>query len=147
MCWGFCIFIPQNNLIMRQDVKETEEQTQVRIQNAIHHLSLQDDPFIPTDLGFAYSVQHDEHGGISARVYTKDGFNIAKPVNLDHNYWVVMNPKGETNKVLLSNAYTAVIVLQACGMPITFDNYYLEGEEEFAEGLKEFIEDNSEEEK
>jgi hypothetical protein len=58
-----------------------------------------------------------------------------------------MDSKGETRKLLLSNAYTAIIVLQACGMPITFDNYYLEGEEEFAEGIAEFVEGNSEEKK
>jgi hypothetical protein len=132
---------------MRQDVQETEEQVQERIENAIHNLSLQDDPFIPTDLGFTESIQRDENGGVMARVYTKDGFNIAKPVDLDHNYWVVMDSKGETRKLLLSNAYTAIIVLQACGMPITFDNYYLEGEEEFAEGIAEFVEGNSEEKK
>lgn len=131
---------------MRTDVKETPEQVEERIQNAINHLSLQDDPFIPTELGFIESIQKDENGGVKARVYSKDGFNIAKPVDLDKKYWVVMSPEGNTNQLLISNAYTAVIILQACGMPITFDNYYLEGEEEFSEGLKEFVGENSEEE-
>lgn len=90
----------------------------------IQHLQLKDDPFIPEDLGFKQTVQEENDGTVSARIYSMNGFNIARPVELDSKYWVVMGPDGTTNKVLLPNMYNAIITLQACGMPISADMYY-----------------------
>ena len=117
-----------------------------KVAEEIQYLTLKDDPFIPEEVGFTQTAQHDENGAIVARIFSRDGFNIARPVDLDTKHWVVMAPDGTTNTVLLPNAFYAVIILQACGMPITHSMYF-EGDPEKlkAEGEKKAMKEFAEE--
>ena len=122
-----------------------------KVAKEIQYLTLKDDPFIPEELGFKESIQEGQSGTVAARIYSKDGFNIARPVEIDVRHWVVLDPNGNTNKVLLPNIYNAIFTLQACGMEISHEMYFegdvdamrVEGEKkamkEFNEKVKENI--------
>lgn len=128
-------------------LKETEEQKQQRLDFAIDCLELKGDPFVPEELGFTETVQYNNDGSIEARIYSRDGFNIARPVDLDTRYWVVMGPDLKPKEVLLLDMYNAIIVLQACGMMITFEDYFDKGEyNEDLDGLLEKMEESNDEE-
>lgn len=82
-------------------------------------------PFIPEYLGFVETV-HKTGVTTHARIYTKDGYNMSKAVNTNRNEWIILDPTGMSNSVLLENMYNAIVVLRACGMQMTVFDYHQE---------------------
>ncbi len=90
---------------------------------------LKKSPFIPEYLGFTETV-HKTSTSVKARIYTKEGYNIAKSVSTNRNEWAVLDPNGVNNSVLMENMHSAIIVLRACGMPISVYDYHQESKRE-----------------
>jgi len=78
-------------------------------------------PFVPQDFMFKETV-HEEAGVIIARIYSRDGFDIARYVDTSKREWVVSDPKGKKTEVLFPNTRDAVIILKALGMNIRFED-------------------------
>ena len=122
-------FLEKQNLELEQEL------------DAIHHLEYErgfhliDHPFIPAYFGFAETLIDNEQGTV--RVYSKNGFNIARPMSSEDPCWAVMNNKGETRRVLLPNMSEAIIVLRACGMDISMKDHeeHSQKEQERVEAL------------
>jgi hypothetical protein len=100
------------------------------------------DVFIPQYLGFEETVVEDKDI-VQARIYTKKGFNISRPVNTDDPKWVVLGPDGIPNAVHLYNMHHAMIVLKACGMDISMDDYNDENKKAAAKFLADISPDES----
>jgi len=86
---------------------------------------LKKNPFIPEYLGFVETI-HKEKGLTNARIYTKDGYNMSKRVDTTRNEWIILDPNGVTNSLLIESMYSAIIILRACGMQISMYDYNLE---------------------
>tara|TARA_R110001606_G_C15303473_1_gene642832 strand:- start:671 stop:1135 length:465 start_codon:yes stop_codon:yes gene_type:complete len=87
-------------------------------------IKLKVDPFIPEYLGFTETLVRDADDLVTARIYTKDNFNIARHIDTDVKTWVVMDHNDVKTSVMISNMYDAIVVLQALGMPITIQDYF-----------------------
>lgn len=87
-------------------------------------IRLKQDPFIPEYLGFTETIHRDKEDLLEARIYTKDGFNIAKHVDTDLKTWVIMSPKGEKNSLLIDNMYDGIAILHSCGMNVSLEDYF-----------------------
>lgn len=83
-------------------------------------------PFIPEYLGFEETVLKGVLNTTSARIYSKDGYNISKRVDTTRNEWIILDPNGTSNSLLIENMYNGVILLRACGMQISMYDYYQE---------------------
>ncbi len=96
------------------------------------------DVFIPQYLGFEETVITEEDSdAVKARIYTKKGFNISRPVQTDHPKWIIMDPRGVTNAVHMYNMHSAIIVLQACGMDVSMEDYNDENKKAAEKFLKD----------
>jgi hypothetical protein len=86
---------------------------------------LKNNPFIPEYLGFTESeIRDTTTGALSARVYSKGGFNISRPIGSENVKWAVMDSFGNMNAVHIRSMYHAIIVLDACGMSISINDYF-----------------------
>ena len=89
-----------------------------------------DDPFIPEYLGFTYTEARDpETDVVTGRIYTKEGFNMAKPVNhigtnKNEHTWIILLPGNKSVEVIIENMYNAIVVLRAHGMDISVESYF-----------------------
>lgn len=81
-------------------------------------------PFIPQYLGFEETVVEDKDDAVQARIYTKNGFNISQMIDTKRPGWVILSPTKEAYNLIIENMYTAIIVLRACGMPISMKDYF-----------------------
>lgn len=100
---------------------EMHDLTNIIILNGI---PLMDNPFIPEYLGFEETSINTNDDLLVARIYSKDGYNISRFVDLDKPRWVVMEPDGRKNEVLIKNMLHGIHVLQACGMNVSLSDYY-----------------------
>jgi hypothetical protein len=89
---------------------------------------LKGSPFIPEYLGFTETVHREGTSSVKARIYTKNGYNIAKSVSTNRNEWAVLDPRGKQNSVSFSSMYNGIIVLRACGMEISIYDYNVESQ-------------------
>ena len=98
--------------------------------------NLKSQPFIPEYLGFDETIiKNESTGGLEARVYTKAGFNIARPVDIDEKGWRILPPnKKEAIYVELKNMYNAIVILESIGIDgISLENYFEESIKKSAE--------------
>ena len=87
---------------------------------------LMDQPFIPEYLGFEETQHEDYEGSPVTRIYSKDGFSIAKLrqdlENTDprqERRWAITESEGaEPAYVYIDSMYHAIIVLNAHGMDV-----------------------------
>lgn len=105
---------------------------------------LKEQPFIPEYVGFEETVSRGEFDTVAARIYTKDGFNVARPLDTNNKNWIILPPNGQPVELLITNMYNAIVILFACGMEITIKDYFEhnnqmaeEEDEEFAKIEKE----------
>lgn len=110
-------------------MKEMDEMALALLELRNHHYlqgyHLVDQPFIPQYLGFDEEELRDNEDILIARIYSKDGFNIAK--NLKTPQWAIRNDKGEKFMLIIRNMYEAFVILRACGMDISVEEYVLSG--------------------
>lgn len=86
---------------------------------------IKQNPFIPEYLGFTETVITDQStGAVTARVYTKKGFNISRPVSTEKHSWLIMDSEGKTNTLLIENMRHGIDVLRACGMKVSMNDYF-----------------------
>lgn len=119
----------KKELIERNEILETQvadlEKQLITIANEAYtngeHLKIA--PFIPEYLGFTETVLTDDDDIVTARVYTKAGFNIAKPVDVSKPFWVILGA-GKSTELVMDNMYDAIIVLRACGMEVSLEDYF-----------------------
>jgi hypothetical protein len=104
--------------------KTLEEVNKSMYENGIH---LTEQPFIPEYLGFIHTPVESATGAIQANVYSKHGFNIARYINGENPFWVVLNPKGEKTEVIMNSMYEAFFVLNALGCMLPIKTYVKEG--------------------
>lgn len=87
-------------------------------------LHLSEQPFIPEYLGFIETVVEDPKLDILlARIYTKNGWNIARPVSTNQNEWYILMPKKEKISVKLDNMLHSIIILDALGFDCNVKDY------------------------
>lgn len=111
--------------------KELEEQvTELQEKLAFFNLKafnegmhLIEQPFIPEYLGFVETQIEESNGAIAARIYTKDGFNIARPIKADVQEYTILKPGGEKITMLLDNMYFAIIRLSGVGINVSVQGY------------------------
>jgi hypothetical protein len=82
-----------------------------------------DRPFVPSDLGFTESVLENGKDITVARVYTKEGYNIARPIDSSIEWYTVLKPDGTKTNLLLPNLFYAIITLSAIGMNLSIEAY------------------------
>ncbi len=83
--------------------------------------------FFPEYIGFEETLVENQFGGIDAKIYTKNGWNIARPISLDEKRWFILAP-GEKSpiKMLITDMYNGIVILAAAGMNISIDDYFEE---------------------
>ena len=109
------------NKMLKQTLKEVNRSMYA---NGLH---LTEQPFIPEYLGFTHTPVESASGAIHANVYSKHGFNIARHIDSENPYWVVLNPKGEKTEVIMNTMYEAFFVLNALGCMLPIKIYVKEG--------------------
>lgn len=93
-------------------------------------------PFIPEDCGFVESKITDSNEKVRAVVFSKDGFNITRPINSEVEEWTVLTPDsagGEKVSGKFNNMHDALVVLTFLGMKQMSPSDYVKKsmEEEF----------------
>jgi hypothetical protein len=102
--------------------KEKEiEQAFMELRNDAHMngLHLKYRPFIPEDCGFVESKITDSNEKVRAVVFSKDGFNITRPINSEIEEWTVLTPDalgGQKVSGKFNNMHDALVVLSFLGM-------------------------------
>jgi hypothetical protein len=106
-------------------LKETlEGVSKSMYENGLH---LTEQPFIPEYLGFLHTSVESATGAIKANVYSKHGFNIARHIDSENPYWVVLKPTGDKVEVLINTMYEAFFVLNALGCILSMKVYIRDG--------------------
>lgn len=104
------------------DMKEAIAQIEKMAYEQGYHLK--QNPFIPEYLGFEETVL-TANDMVHGRIYTKKGFNVARPVSVDQKGWIVLTSDGKKfENILLENMYNAIVVLRALGMDISVQDYF-----------------------
>lgn len=86
-------------------------------------LHLSEQPFIPEYLGFAETVLEDPKlDTVVARIYTRDGWNIARPVSAICEWYVIVPDKYKV-VVKLENMLHAIIILNSLGLDCNVADY------------------------
>ena len=86
---------------------------------------LKEHPFIPEYIGFEETILEDsKDDSVQARIYTKSGFNLSRPVNHQNKEWFILTPEKITVRAKLSNMLNAIVVLQSLGMDVSVEAYY-----------------------
>lgn len=116
----------EKNIILQAENQDLKHSIEL-ISEEYHNLGLylKAHPFIPEYLGFTETLL-EKNNLLQARIYTLQGFNITRPIDTRIKHWLVMSPDGEINKVFLKNMYEAIIVLAACGMNVSIQDYFKE---------------------
>jgi hypothetical protein len=83
---------------------------------------LMEQPFIPEYLGFQETVL-EQDDIILARIYTRNGYNLARPVNGTDRNWFLLYPDGKRVEVKIDNMYNGIIILDALGLDYQIDKY------------------------
>lgn len=86
--------------------------------------ALKESVFMPEYLGFEETVQRSVLGEVEARIYTKDGFNIARPVDTKTKHWIILPPGEPARNMIITDMYNAIVILHACGMDISLEKYF-----------------------
>ncbi|MEN9782468.1 MAG: hypothetical protein RL208_618 [Pseudomonadota bacterium] len=83
---------------------------------------LMEQPFIPEYLGFQETVL-EQDDILLARIYTRNGYNLARPVNGTDRNWFLLYPDGKRVEVKIDNMYNGIIILDALGLDYQIDKY------------------------
>jgi len=108
--------------------------------------TLKESLFMPEYLGFEETVQRSKIGEVEARIYTRDGFNIARPVDTKSKHWIILPPGKPSINLLITNMYNAIVILHACGMDISIETYFefsanqFKDEDDELEGIQKELE-------
>lgn len=105
-------------------------------------------PFIPEYLGFVETVHKEvDSSAVKVRIYTRDGYNIAKSVGTNRNEWAILDPHGVKNSLLIENMNIGISILRACGMQISMYDYNQQNrkmEKEIADNIQLILEQEKE---
>jgi hypothetical protein len=101
-----------------EEKEYTVEQAFIELKNEAYlkGMHLLERPFDPCEIDFVQSFVTDANESIKAIVYSRDGYNISRPINSE-NQWSLLHPDYSIAiKVEINSLYEGLIILSSMGV-------------------------------